>query len=271
LIKRALKGETDLEMPEKKIKTGIPELDDLLGGGLFKGSSMLLKGAPGTGKTTLGMQFIYNGIVKYDEPGLIITFEEFPSKLYRDALSFGWDLKKLEEKDKLKVIFTSPEVFLNDLKRGGHITQLTARMKLARVLIDTVTYFQMITSDQMELRKIYNRILHSLEKDGITTVLTVEVDGFLNNQDTLNMGLAYLVDAVVMLRYVEVEGAIKKALAVMKTRGSRHEEAIREFEMSSKGIMIKEKFSKLEGILSGNTRKVLSERIDKFLTRRDYK
>ncbi|MCX7727083.1 MAG: hypothetical protein N2053_09580, partial [Chitinispirillaceae bacterium] len=93
-------------MKENRVPFGIEDLDNMLSGGLLRGSANLIEGAPGTGKTTLGMEFIYNGIVKYNEPGLIITFEEYPQQYYRDALQFGWDFKKLEEENKLKIIFS---------------------------------------------------------------------------------------------------------------------------------------------------------------------
>jgi circadian clock protein KaiC len=73
---------------------GIEEVDRILGGGFISGSSNIVEGAPGTGKTTFGVQFIVNGIEKFNEPGLIITFEEFPSQYYSDAANFGWDLKE---------------------------------------------------------------------------------------------------------------------------------------------------------------------------------
>ena len=98
-----------------RVKTGIAELDQMLSGGFLPQSANLIEGAPGTGKTTLGMQFIYNGITAYDEPGLILTFEEFPQQYYQDAASFGWDFRRLEAENKLRVIMTSPEVSLADL------------------------------------------------------------------------------------------------------------------------------------------------------------
>ena len=80
----------------------------------------------------------------------------------------------------------------------------------------------------------------------------------------LNAGLSYVVDVVVLLRYVEVEGEMRRAVLVLKTRGSKHDETIREYQITSKGFLIKDKFEKIEGILSGNTRKIISERMDKF-------
>ena len=80
----------------ERVKTGIEGLDKMLNGGFLPQTANLIEGAPGTGKTTLGMQFIYSGITRYNEPGVILTFEEFPQQYYRDAASLGWDFKKLE-------------------------------------------------------------------------------------------------------------------------------------------------------------------------------
>ncbi|OGF47976.1 MAG: hypothetical protein A2452_04800 [Candidatus Firestonebacteria bacterium RIFOXYC2_FULL_39_67] len=251
-----------------RVKTGIKGLDEMLGGGLYEGSSMLLKGAPGTGKTTLGLQFIHNGITKFNESGLIVTFEEFPQKLYRDALSLGWDLKDLEKKNKLKVIFTSPEIFLKDLKSGAFITKLVAEMNIRRVLVDTVSYFQGLSGEAFELRKIFTKVIYGLEKENITSVFVEESSDSGVDVVSVTHDFSYVVDVVVSLRFVEVEGAIKKAILVLKTRGSEHDEKIREFMINKKGFDIKNKFESVEGILSGNTRKVISERLENFFVKK---
>lgn len=112
----------------KRLFTGIPGLDEMTHGGLYEKSATLVTGAPGTGKTTLGMQFIAAGAERR-EPGIVVTFEHFPETLYGDASNFGWDFKKYEDEGLLKVIFTSPEVFKTELeKEMGLIDKLTAEM-----------------------------------------------------------------------------------------------------------------------------------------------
>ena len=94
----------------ERVKTGIAGLDEMLGGGFLSQSANLVEGAPGTGKSTLGMQYIYSGITQFNQPGLILTFEEFAQQYYDDAANFGWDFRALEQAGKLRVIMTSPEV-----------------------------------------------------------------------------------------------------------------------------------------------------------------
>ena len=84
-----------------KVITGVKGLDEMLDGGIVRGSSLVIAGSPGTGKTTLGVEFIYRGITLHKENGIIITFEELPDRLCEDMLNFGWDLKKLESEGKL--------------------------------------------------------------------------------------------------------------------------------------------------------------------------
>src|SRR5258708_39736949 len=98
------------------IRTGIPGLDDILLGGIPRTNVTLVNGKVGTGKTLLGVQFIYNGIVKFGEPGMIVLFETSPDKLVRDAATLGWDLNELQARKKLQIIFTSPQVLEQELR-----------------------------------------------------------------------------------------------------------------------------------------------------------
>jgi len=183
-------------------------------------------------------------------------------------LSFGWDLKFLEKQKRLKVIFTSPDIFLRDLKSGKFLTKLVSEMNLRRAMIDTVSYLQMLTEETFKLRKLFTQVLYGLEKEGITSIVTEESDENGTEVNKGTQGFAYAADAVISLRFVEDEGSIKKAILVLKTRGSAHDAKIREFEVTGKGIDIKNKFEKVEGILSGNTRKVFSERMENFFVKK---
>src|SRR5450631_2616206 len=92
------------------VRTGIAGLDDILNGGIPRGNVILVEGSIGTGKTTLGVEFIYRGSSLFDEPGIIVVFEVSPDKLMRDALRFGWDLRRLEQQGRLKIVFTTRDV-----------------------------------------------------------------------------------------------------------------------------------------------------------------
>src|SRR5450432_4582748 len=104
-------------MPEGDlIKTGIAGLDSILLGGIPRNNVILLQGVTGSGKTLMGLEFIYRGITQFNEPGLIVVFETSPDKLVRDAGGFGWNLDELQQQKKLQIIFTTPQVFDQELR-----------------------------------------------------------------------------------------------------------------------------------------------------------
>lgn len=239
-------------MSEPRVSFGIKALDKIFSGGLLQGSANLLEGAPGTGKTTMAMQFIYNGITMFNEPGLIITFEEFPQQYYHDAMGFGWDFKKLEEQGKLKLIFSDPQTALTEFdKMDGEFVKTIEEMGIKRVVIDSMTHFEGLVEDPYELREIERRLINALKRENVTSILLRENDNLLGQVSQVTSKIPFIVDSYILLRYVEVDSAIEKALCVLKMRGSDHHKDIRCFRITSKGIEVESKFSGREGIMSG--------------------
>ena len=238
----------------RRVKTGIVGLDEMLLGGLFEGSTTLVRGSPGTGKTTLGMQFLYCGMTDDDERGLLISFEEFPLSLHRDALSFGWDLRKLEKEKKLRLIFTSPRIFLSSLQSPESPLNRTIReWDVRRVVLDSISHFTRMTRDPKELREIYNNVINGLKREGITTILTSEDSG--TSLSTEQRGrLSFIVDNIILMRYVEIDSAMQRAILILKTRGSDHAKEIRRFELREGGIVVGTRFEGREALLSGSPR-----------------
>ena len=217
----------------ERVKTGIKGLDDMLAGGFLVETANLVEGAPGTGKTTLGMQFIYNGITQFNEPGLIMTFEEFPQQYYRDAETFGWDFRGLEQADKLRVIVTSPEVGKSDLEHvGGRIEAIAREIGARRILVDSLSHFERLSDDPVELRDMLFRFINALKREGLTSVLTRESLALIGENSSAEEEVAFVADSYIMLRYVEIESAIRRALLVLKLRGSDHAKDIRQFEIT---------------------------------------
>jgi circadian clock protein KaiC len=252
----------------ERIKTGIPGLDEMVWGGLLPQTANLVEGAPGTGKTTLGMQFIYHGIVACGEPGLILTFEEFPQQYYSDAAGFGWDFRQMEREGKLRVIMTSPEVSLADLEQvGGRIESLVQEIGVKRILVDSLSHFERLSEDPVRLRSIVYGFINALKREGLTAVLTRESTTLLGEAGGADDALAFLVDSYILLRYVEIESAIHKALLVLKMRGSNHDKGIRQFEITSRGIEVRTPFEGREGIMSGSPRRMADSFVQAFVRR----
>ena len=121
------------------IKTGISGLDIILGSGIPRGNVILLEGGIGTGKTTMGVEFVYRGATMFGEPGLIVLFEVSPDRLVRDAAGFGWDLPALERERKLKIIFTTRQVFRQEMQQADSLLlEEAAEIGARRIYVDGV-------------------------------------------------------------------------------------------------------------------------------------
>jgi len=239
----------------KRVKTGIAGLDQMLDGGFLPQTANLIEGAPGTGKTTIGMQFIHNGIVQDQESGIILTFEEFPQQYYRDATAFGWDFRQMERDNKLRIIMSSPEVTKADLENiGGRIEKLTQEINARRILVDSLSHFERLSQNPVELRSIVYGFINALKREGMTSVLTRESPALLGEAESVDEDVPFVADSYVLLRYVEIDSAVHKALLVLKLRGSAHAKDIRQFSITDKGIEVQDKFVGREGIMSGSPR-----------------
>jgi circadian clock protein KaiC len=241
-------------MDDVRVPFGIKALDGMISGGFLAGSANLLEGAPGTGKTTLAMQFIYSGITRYREPGIIVTFEEFPQQYYHDALQFGWDFRKLEEERALKIVFSDPHVALEELsKMDGQFVTMIENMGAKRVVVDSINHFEPLAGDQQELREIERKFINALKREKVTSILLRENDSVLGQGTQVTSKVPFIVDSYLLLRYVEIDSSIEKAVCVLKMRGSDHQKDIRCFRITPHGIEVEAKFSGREGIMSGIT------------------
>jgi len=239
-------------MSTPRVPTGIAGLDEMLHGGFLPRTANLIEGAPGTGKSTLGMQFIQHGITSCQEPGIILTFEEFPQQYYQDAANFGWDFHAHEDSKQLRVIMTSPEVTRADLQRiNGRLESLVEQIGAKRILVDSLSHFERLSADPVELRRLTYEFINGLKRLGLTAVLTRENAALLGETPDVEEDLAFVVDSYVLLRYVEIQSAVHKALLVLKLRGSDHDKDIRQYAITAHGIEVRSRFEGTHGIMSG--------------------
>ncbi|MGJ7918982.1 ATPase domain-containing protein [Neobacillus sp. LXY-4] len=215
--------------------SGIAGLDQLLNGGFPTGSTVLVEGLPGTGKTILGMQFLYHGVVDEDEAGIFITFEELPHQLYSELLDFGWDLRKLEQQNKLRVICLSPEVLIEQMEKpNGLIEQMINEIDCKRIVIDSISLFQFGSIDLMQSRKTIYTIRNILRKFNITSI-------FIQESNSSGQGdvpfVNYLVDGVLRLSLKDhMNDFRKRTLEVLKMRGCRFKEGEHIYRIEGQGI-----------------------------------
>ena len=239
--------------------TGISELDAMLHGGLMRGDVTLVVGSAGTGKTTLGLQYLINGATKFNENGLYITFEEMPAQIYRDAASFGWDIRKLEAEGKLRVVCTSPPVLVQFVEQRNPIDAIIAEINAKRIVVDSISNLEHFIPAS-ELRGELYRLVNHLKMKELTSIFTAEShEVFGNHLVVTGVGLSFLVDCIILLRIVEIQSTLKKALTVLKIRGSDHDKQLREFEITPQGIKITAPFAQYEGVLTGTPRMSFTE------------
>lgn len=243
-------------MKSKRVPTGVKDLDEMLSGGFLEGSAVLVRGAPGTGKTSLALQFLVHGATECGEAGLLISFEEFPQSLHRDARSLGWDLARLEQEGKLYLLFTSPQVLLTSLQTPtSSLNRMLLENDIRRVVVDSVSHFRRLSDDTQELRHIYNILINAFKREGMTSILIGEESRTDYSREERGR-LSFVVDVIILLRYIEIESAIQRAILVLKMRGSPHVKEIREYTIQRGGLKITGAFKGREAILSGSPHRV---------------
>jgi circadian clock protein KaiC len=239
-----------------RVKTGIEGLDQLLCGGFLQGDAILVAGAPGSGKTSLGMQYVYNGITKYQESGLLITFEEFPQRIYRDARNFGWDFRALEEQGKLKVLFTSPEVLQQDIVRDqGLVNEMITEIGARRVVVDSISHLHDAGQDFRQFRESVYGLANALKREGLTSLLLRE----LREQQDVGTGPEeFVADGLIVLTRRYVGNSHMRFMEVVKSRGSAHIPIPSLFFFTESGLRVLPPFQKPfyrfdEAVSTGNS------------------
>ena len=178
---------------KERMATGISGLDHLLEGGLVRGNSLLIEGPPGSGKSTLGIRMLYEGAIQFGEPGLLITFEEFPRQVYQESLAYGVDLRQIEEAGKLRIIWTPPQRILEGFNgKSDLVDKIIEQLGVKRLVIDSITHFRRVTSSEVELRELLASILNHLKLKGVNPILVKELERGDNQTFAFE---EYLVDA----------------------------------------------------------------------------
>lgn len=232
----------------------------MLGGGILTGDSAMVVGGTGTGKTILVLQSLVNGVTQFNENGIYVTFEQLPTQIYRDAKNLGWDLRQLEQENKFRVICTSPDLLIKQSSDGGYILdEVIRQIRPKRIAIDSLSHLEMYVKSS-ELRREAYRLIKYLNSKELSSMFTWEAHELTGTTTTLTkVGVSFLADCIISLRFVEIESSVRKALVVLKVRGSDHDKRLREFEITSEGIKIGAPFSRYEGIMSGAPRKSWTE------------
>lgn len=204
------------------VRTGITGLDEIFLGGVKSNNVILLEGSPGSGKTTLGLEYIYRGAKELKENGLIISFELSPQKLLRDARGFGWDFESLQRKNKVKIIYTSPAVILQELQSPeGVLINEIKNIGARRILIDGLTPLK-IFGDNVNgrpFRESLHLLVENLQQYGVTAMLTRELPEGMSRYNPPLDHEQFICDTIITLTNDTNQRTPHRHLEIKKSRG----------------------------------------------------
>jgi circadian clock protein KaiC len=246
-----LTGRTRKANDRRRLTTGITELDAMLGGGIPEGDSMLVAGPSGTGKSVIATQFIAEGL-RLGEPGIVAIFEERPEEYIARAANLGMDFDLPRRDGKLNIIYLRPlDLSVDEAMR--EILDTVERTGAKRLVVDSLAGFELALAPgfRADFRESLYRMIGALTRTGVTIVSTVEVIETFVELPLSQYSISFLSDDIIRLRYVEIDGQIRKVLVVIKMRAGAHSNDIREYEITSKGMRIGERLKGFHGLLTG--------------------
>ncbi len=246
-----LAGGPDKGKGERRLSTGIAKFDELLHGGIPEGDSLLMAGPSGSGKSVLGTQFIAEGI-KQGEPGIVAIFEEMPDQYVRRAASFGFDFDAPQKNGKLEIIYLRP-LDLSVDEMVYEVVNSVKKLKAKRLVIDSLAGFEMALAPgfRTDFRESLYRMIGALTGLGVTIISTVEIEDSFTSLDLSNFTISFLADDIVRLRYVSINGQLRRMLLVVKMRGGAHSIDMHEYKVTDKGVVIGEPLRGYHGLTTG--------------------
>jgi circadian clock protein KaiC len=238
-----------------RISSGNKDLDKMCGGGFFRDSIILVSGPTGTGKTLLVSTFI-DGACQNGEKALLFAFEESKEQLYRNGTSWGVNLAKWEKKGLLKVVCRYPE----SMGAEDHLLSIKKDIeafKPKRIAVDSLSAMERVVTTKA-FREFVISITSYIKSRETAGMFTNTSETLMGGESITETHISTLTDSIVILRYVEIGGEMRRALTAIKMRGSWHDKEIREYEITGNGMIIKGAFRNVEGILTGQPRSTIA-------------
>ncbi|MCS4541687.1 MAG: ATPase [Euryarchaeota archaeon] len=233
-----------------RIKSGIIGLDYIIGGGFFQSSTILISGGAGTGKSIFGIQFLYKGAMEHNENGILLAVEERPRDIRRYMLGFGWDLKKLEDQNKLVIIDASAArlgipsgekyVEMRPFELDSlmsTIIKIIEKIQAKRLVIDSIPSLFLQQEHELAIRREILRLGALLSETGCTAILTTEADTQGNKLSKFGVE-EFIAQGLVLLSLKEQATELKRSLIVLKMRGTKHSTRRYPFDITPNGIVM---------------------------------
>lgn len=252
----------ELKQPSSVVRasSGSVELDRMLGGGFFRDSIILVSGATGTGKTLTAMHFIAGGLAA-GEKVLFMSLEESRPQLLRNATGWGFDFDEAERSGQLQIVCNYPEV----MSLEDHYIDLEKRLDdvgPARVAIDSLSALERVGSER-SFREFTISLTSAIKHKEIAGLFTNSTPTLLGGTSVTEANISTITDTIILLRYAEIYGAMRRGITVLKMRGSLHDKQIREFDIDDSGMHIGRGFRNVGGILAGNPVQLSTAEVDR--------
>jgi circadian clock protein KaiC len=236
---------------DRRLATGVPGLDEMMGGGIPAGDVVLLTGPAGSGKTTFATQFIATGLDD-GESCVVAVFEEYPEAYLARAKTVAVDFGEMIDRGRLAVTYLRP-LDLSVDEMLAEIQSAVERLGATRVVIDSLSGFEVALAPtyRADFRESLYRLVGALTATGVTVLMTDEVIDAYPGGHFTHERVSFITDDILAQRYVEIDGRLQKVLSVVKMRGSEHATEFRTYELTSAGAVIGESLSNYRGITTG--------------------
>ena len=228
-------------MKPVRMPTGIPGFDGMVQGGLERGSINVLAGEAGTGKSIMSLQFLYNGVTKYNETSLYITFEEKKKPIMEHMKQFGWEIADLERKKRFFVFEYTPQEVERFIKDGGTIEKVIRDNGVDRLVFDSITSFAVLHETEQKRREAIVKLMDLLKRWGCTTILPSEaamLDSSGSGEVRAKFGIEYLADSLFSIYSVRKGDIREMALEVIKMRGTAHSKKLAPLKITNEGAVL---------------------------------
>ena len=236
----------------ERLSTGVPGIDEMLGGGVIAGDAVMLTGPAGSGKSTVATQFMVAGLAK-GETGVIAVFEEYPEEYIARADTRNSEVGRMIKAGKLEVIYLRPlDLSVDETLQA--ILEAVERVGAKRVVIDSLSGFEVALAPtfRADFRESLYRLVGALTASGVTVFTTAEVSEAFSEARFTTEKVSFITDEIIIQRYVEMEGELQRVMAVIKMRGSDHSHEFRTYEVTAKGVVVGDSLTEYDGILGGS-------------------
>ncbi|MEX2109330.1 MAG: ATPase domain-containing protein [Gemmatimonadaceae bacterium] len=235
----------------ERLSTGVKGMDEMIGGGVIAGDAVMLTGPAGSGKSTVATQFMVAGLAN-GETGVIALFEEYPEEYLARANTRNPDIGRMISSGKLELIYLRP-LDLSVDETLAAILEAVERLKAKRVVIDSLSGFEVALAPtyREDFRESLYRLVGTLTGTGVTVFMTAEVSEAFSEARFTTEKVSFITDEIIVQRYIELEGELRRVMAVIKIRGSEHTHEFRTYEVTAKGVVVGGSLKDYDGIITG--------------------